>query len=339
MLMIIIHFFEVFRQYPAKREYGEMFPVAMSSILNNIERSVIEDFLQQASKPLVCVLGPTASGKTDASLDLSQTLTGRGYSPEIVNADSRQLYRHLDIGTAKISARERRGIPHHLLDVRDPKEEVTIAWYKEAAQRAIEEIRSRGGIPILVGGSMLYISAVIDGLKPLPQADPKLRAKLEADYEREGGEALYKQLEELDPASAALMHPHNKPYIIRALEIFLTTGTIPSSAKTSEPTSHDLLLIGLSISRELLTQRILRRTEAMLASGWIGEVQGLLARGYASTDPAMKSHGYREIVSHLVSGIPHREELSELIAKKTRAYAKRQMTWWRGDPRIRWMSA
>lgn len=338
MLMVIIHFFGVFRQYPYAREYGEMFSATMSSLLNMTELSTIEEFLRGASKPLLAVLGPTASGKTDASLELSHALAKRGFRPEIVNADSRQLYRHLDIGTAKISLAERAHIPHHLLDVLDPKEEVTIAWYKTEAEKLIDEIRARDGIPILVGGSMLYCSSVIDGLKPPPQADPRLRERLEADYERRGGEALHAQLEELDPASAALIHPRNKPYVIRALEIFETTGEKPSQEKTSEPTPHDLFLLGLSVSRELLTQRILKRTEAMLQGGWIEEVQSLLSRGYASSDPAMKSHGYREIVSHLLSGTPTREELSERIAKKTRAYAKRQMTWWRGDPRIRWVN-
>lgn len=297
-------------------------------------QELLTKHLQMSEKPLIVILGPTASGKTDFSIAVANYLK----NAEIINADSRQLYRHLDIGTAKISQGERGNIPHHLLDVLDPKEEVTIAWYKDAAERAIEEIRARKGIPILVGGSMLYVSAVIDGLKPLPEASPELRARLEADYERRGGEALHAQLEELDPASAALIHPRNKPYVIRALEIFETTGKQPSAAKTSEPTSHDLLLLGLSVSRELLTQRILHRTKAMLEGGWISEVQALLLRGYSATDPAMKSHGYREIVSHLKSGVPRREELAELIAKKTRDYAKRQMTWWRGDPRIRWIS-
>lgn len=282
--------------------------------------------------PLLVVLGPTASGKTDFSLDLAE----KGAS-EIINADSRQLYRYLDIGTAKIRPEEMRGVPHHLLDVLDPREEVTIAWYKEEATRAIDAVHARGHVPILVGGSMLYISAVIDGLDPLPPPDPAVRARLEEEWDADDGWTLYDRLVAIDPLTAKNVVHQNKRYVVRALELYEKTGIPPSQLKKTIPPPYQTLIFGMHRPREQLVRRIEERTELLLRSGWIEEVEGLIDRGYTAADPGMKSHGYRELIQWLHTDERDRDALKEVINRKTRHYAKRQMTWWGNDERIVWV--
>ena len=302
---------------------------------------MLKEFINTPSHSLVVILGPTGSGKTDFSIRLAQELRREGKSPEIVNADSRQFYRFLDIGTAKITHEEMQDIPHHLLSVLDPKEGVTIAWYRERALALIDEILNRGSLPILVGGSMLYISAIIDGLELLPPADPAVRSRLDEEYEKDRGFTLHRRLQDIDPGSAALIHPNNKPYIIRAMEIYESSGGVPSQEKRRSLCPYDLFIIGMHWPREILIRRINERTEKLLRSGWIQEVQELLRRGYSIDDPGMQSHGYREIVDGLGSGLGEEEIMKrygEEIAAKIRQYAKRQMTWWKGDKRIRWIN-
>lgn len=246
----------------------------------------LQDFIAKAKHPLIVILGQTASGKTAFSIELGIAIG----TVEIINADSRQLYKYLDVGTAKITREEMRGIPHHLLDVLDPKQEATAAWYKHQAENVIHDIHGRGHVPILVGGSMLYISAVSDDLQfPVERTQ---RKSLQARKE---------------------MKPRD-----------------------------DLFVIGVTRPRAELALRINARTERMLAAGWIDEVTSLLKRGYGPDDPGMKSHGYREIMEWLYHGsqahhdIPR--ELHEKISRQTRQYAKRQMTWWKGDDRIHWIT-
>ncbi len=303
--------------------------------------------------PLIVVLGPTCSGKTAFSIrlaqDIGRTSAEHGfYRGEIVNADSRQLYRGLDIGTAKVTEEEKQGVPHHLFDVLNPEEEVTIAWYKERATAAIEEILSRKCVPILVGGSMLYISAVIDGLEMLPPADPALRQKLEEEYDKDRGQSLYAKLLKMDPETAAAFHPNNKPYVIRAMEILEVTGDLPSVQKKSTHSPYDLLIFGMLWERDALTKRIEARTNVLLESGWVEEVQRLRVKGYDESTPAMKSHGYREMLQAIerakaegrsLETVKHDKFLMEAIDAKTRQYAKRQMVWWRKDPRIHWIQS
>lgn len=287
------------------------------------------------------VLGPTASGKTALSIDSALYLSSTGSRAEIINADSRQLYRFMDIGTAKIKSEEMNGIPHHLLDVLDPKEEATGAWYKKEATRCIEEILKRGNVPILVGGSMLYISALLDDLQFVEGADPDLRKKLEKDYERDAGASLYQKLREIDPETASAFSIKNKPYVVRAMEIYESTGATPSQAKQTGSCPWDLLIFGMQWPREKIVERINLRTKQMFENGWIEEVRSLLDRGYAVSDPGMKSHGYRDIaeaITHEQLNMSN-EQLTDLIAAKTRQYAKRQMTWWKSDPRIQWIDA
>ncbi|MDD5055243.1 MAG: tRNA (adenosine(37)-N6)-dimethylallyltransferase MiaA [Candidatus Peribacteraceae bacterium] len=292
--------------------------------------------------------------------------SGAGFLPaasaEIINADSRQFYRFMDIGTAKITPEEMHGIPHHLLSVLDPKEPCSIAWFQKEAARVIGEIHGRGNIPVLVGGSMLYVSAMVDGLKPLP-SDPALRTRLSEEYDIDQGEALHRRLAQVDPQSAASIPRENKVYLLRALEIFEQTGKPKSVQKIEAVSPYDLLIFGMDVPREELNMRINDRTKLMMESGWIDEVRQLLDRGYSVDDPGMKSIGYREIVGYLQQSqqrfenrcgsrhnneatfelplqnahSPHVKSLSDEIALKTRAYAKRHMTWWRRDARIRWI--
>lgn len=290
-------------------------------------------FLKSVDRPLLIVLGPTASGKTAYSVQLAEHLG----NAEIINADSRQLYKYLNIGTAKITQEEMRGIPHHLLDVVDPKEDITAADYQKLAENAITDIRARKNIPILVGGSMLYISSVIDGLRFPEAADSQLRSRLEADYDTDAGKALYAKLREVDPETASAFSQNNKPYVVRAMEIWETTGEKPSVIRTKEGSSHDLFIIGIDRDSKELNMRIEQRAKQMIERGWIGEVQKLRERGYGPEDPGMKSHGYREIMAFLENGEKDTAFLAKTIATKTKQYAKRQRTWWRGDGRIRWV--
>ncbi len=295
----------------------------------------LREFISSASRPLIVILGPSASGKTDFSLDVAAEISGA----EVINADSRQLYRHLDIGTAKIRPDEMRGIPHHLIDVLDPKEEVTSAWYRDQALRTIDDSLNRKKTPVLVGGSMLYISAVIDGLAFPVGSDTVLRERLEAEYDQDGGVTLHGRLTGIDSEAAAGIPQQNKPYVIRALELYELSGKKPSDLRHQSDCPYDLFVIGIERSRDELVRRINERTKKLLNDGWMEEVSALIAKGYGPCDPGMKSHGYREIMEYLNSGRNDLDVLAEDISAKTRQYAKRQMTWWKGDPRIQWMSS
>lgn len=313
------------------------------SFMNNSE--TVAQFttnLLNSLRPLGVILGPTASGKTRYSIELVDRHLRE--EAEIINADSRQLYRYMTIGTAKIRPAEMRGIPHHMLDVLDPDEEATAAWYKERVTRIIDDAHARGIIPILVGGSMLYISAVIDNLQFPSKSDPEMRATLSAAYDADGGESLYRALYEKDPETAASIDRRNKPYVIRAVELCEAFGKA-SEARRAEPTPYSVFIIGMRIERSVLKRRIAKRTSDMFNDGWIDEVADLLKRGYGTADPGMKSQGYREIAEAIKDGsvlanpASKRSELERDIATKTSQYAKRQMTWWRGDARIQWVAA
>lgn len=311
---------------------------------------LIDVFLGDAKKPLIALLGPTASGKTALSLELANYV-----GAEIINADSRQLYTYLDIGTAKIRKEDMEGIPHHLLSLKDPKEEVTVGWYQQAALRVIDEILARKKIPLLVGGSMLYVSSIIDGLTLAPAGDSALRASLEKEYAADGGLKLYQRLQEVDPEAAETIHVRNKPYVIRAIEIYETLKKPKSKVvgkervilSTDEGSTRESLLLGVQMPRGDLKLRIAERVDAMFAAGWIDEVRNLLSRGYTASDPGLKSHGYREIVQYLeeierassdLDFDAMQTMLKAKIVTKTSQYAKRQVTWWKNDERIHWVS-
>jgi tRNA dimethylallyltransferase len=284
---------------------------------------------------LLAILGPTATGKSRLAIELAERIGG-----EIVNADSRQVYRGMDIGTAKPAAEDRRRAPHHLFDLIVPDEPFSIAQYLALARTAIAEIAGRGGAPILVGGSGLYVRAVLDGLAPpVVPPDPALRATLEARAAAEGSDVLMAELMARDPVAAARIDPRNVRRIVRALEVVHATGRPFSDLGTVEPPPYAAVKIGLTLPRAELYRRIDERVDEMIASGLVEEVKGLIAAGYGADLPAMSSIGYREIASYLEGGL----SLSEAVARikfASHRFARRQYTWFRlDDPSIVWLPA
>jgi tRNA dimethylallyltransferase len=272
---------------------------------------------------LLVLSGPTASGKTALALSLA-----RIFPLEIVNADSVQVYRGLDIGTAKPTQAERREVPHHLIDVADPDEEYNAGRFVAGAEEAIRGIRERGRFPLVSGGTGMYVRALLRGLDALP-SDPSVRAALSLRWEEEGGAALYEELRTVDPPSAAAIHPSDRVRVLRALEVAALTGTPPSRLKGrwAEPgTKFRILFIALSPDREGLYRRIDARVDRMFLGGLVEEVRGLLSNGYGPDLKPMKSLGYRHVLSHLSGAFPLSQAIAE-AKRDTRRYAKRQLTW------------
>lgn len=305
----------------------------------------VSAFLTQAEAPLLVVLGPTAGGKTAFSIEMAKYVQEScGKAVEIINADSRQLYRHLRIGTAKITPEEMQGVPHHLLDVLDPNEEATAGWYQREATACITDIHTRGAVPMMVGGSMLYMSAVIDGLSMPPGADSALRQKLLEEYDNDNGHTLYQKLLDIDPEAAEVIHQNNRPRLVRAIEIYELLSLPKSQAvphtelRKEGESAYDLCIFGMQWEREALYERINARTNAMFEAGWIEEVEDILKKDYSAQDPAFKSHGYREIIAFMEGSLDDIDALKELIAAKSRQYAKRQQSWWKRDSRIHWVT-
>jgi len=279
---------------------------------------------------LVVLSGPTASGKSSLALALACE-----FPLEIVNADSLQVYRRFDIGTAKPTAAERSEVPHHLIDVADPDEPYDAGRYVREAERAIGEIRGRGKVPMLVGGTGMYIRALLRGLDPLP-SDPRVREELSIRWEAEGGAALHAELARIDPEMSAKVHPSDRLRILRALEIAAVGGIPPSRARTAwSPggTVRHCLFLALWPDRETLYGRIDARTEEMFRRGLAEEVRGLLAGGLDRSLKPMMALGYRHAVSHLLDGVPLSETI-EAVKRDTRRYAKRQVTWLSSEPNL-----
>lgn len=284
--------------------------------------------------PLVVLCGPTASGKTAAALEVA-----RHRPVEIISADSRQVFRGMDIGTAKASAGEQKQVPHHLIDVVEPDQEFTAADFAEQGREIVRDIHKRGALPLVVGGTGLYIRALTEGLLDAPGADPELRARLHAEEVRDGRGTLYVRLKRLDPEAAACIHPNNTVRIVRALEVHLLTGRTISELQRRHAFGDRpfrTLKIGLYLEREVLFERIDRRVRQMVESGLFAEVAKLLVKGYTSNSKAMRTLGYAESVQYL-QGVVSREEAVALIQRNTRRYAKRQLTWFRSDPEIIWV--
>lgn len=281
---------------------------------------------------VLALVGPTAVGKTALALALADLLP-----VEVVSADSRTVYRWMDIGTAKPSLEERRRLPHHLIDMVDPDEAYSLAVYQEQALQAIGRIRQRGRLPLLVGGAGLYVSAVCEGLA-LPEVPPDAayRAQLEARAQREGWQALQRELLEVDPESASRIDPRNLRRVIRALEVFhVTRRPFSTWQKPVEPPVRSLL-IGLRLERASLYARIDRRIESWLSEGFVEEVRWLLERGYAPSLPSMSGLGYREVAAFLQGGLDF-ESATAQFKQATHQYAKRQMTWFGARPEILWL--
>lgn len=281
--------------------------------------------------PIIAIVGFTASGKTGLSLDLAQALGG-----EVVNTDSMQVYRGMDIGTAKLPLAERRGVPHHLLDLLDVTEPLTVAEFQGWASQAVSTLRGAGSTPVLVGGSALYTRAITDGLA-FQKTDPDVRAGWEAELARVGEQALHRHLETVDPAAAATIPAENGRRVVRALEVIELTGQ-PYAASMPELAYADPLTvqIGLTIDRPTLDARIEQRVQQMFDAGFVAEVEALLARGLAQGRTASRAIGYREVAAYL-AGELSLAQAQERTVIRTRQFARRQDAWFKRDHRIEWV--
>lgn len=280
---------------------------------------------------LVVLVGPTAVGKTELSLHLCEQFGG-----EVVSADSRQIYRGMDIGTAKATPAEQARVPHHLLDLRTPDQVLTVAEYQQLAYAAIDDIHRRGRVPFLVGGSALYVRAVVAGLRiPEVPPNPQLRAQLEDELARDGLVPLAARLQQIDPATAAEIDLRNPRRVLRALEIVLITGQSKVMLEGAEPPPYRMLQLALTREREALHRRIDARVVQMVTEGLIQETERLLAAGYAPTLPAMTSLGYREIIAYL-NGSMTLDQAIERIQIETHRFVRHQMTWFRKLPGLQW---
>ena len=281
------------------------------------------------------LVGPTGVGKTALALALSERLP-----VEVVSADSRTVYRWMDIGTAKPTLDERRRVPHHLIDLVDPDQSYSLALYQQQALEAIARIQARGRMPLLVGGAGLYVSAVSEGLAiPDVPPDAAYRRSLEERAHVEGWPALQRELAEVDPESAARIDPRNVRRVIRALEVFRATGRPFSEWQRPDPArAVECELVGLRLERPELYARIDARIDAWLSSGFIDEVRSLLDRGYAPQLPSMSGIGYREVASYL-TGALDLETATQTFKQATHQYARRQMTWFDARSRITWLDA
>lgn len=286
-----------------------------------------------ASAPLIAVVGATATGKSDLAIALAEQLGG-----EVINADALQLYRGMDIGTAKVTARERRGVPHHLLDVLEVTEEASVSAYQRAAREAVADIRSRGRVPILVGGSGLYVRAALDRIE-FPPTDPSVRAALEERAGREGAEALHRELAATDPEAAGTIGTHDTRRIVRALEVGQLTGR-PFTAFLPRPVHHDpsTLQLGLRLPRPLLHERIATRVHRMVEQGLLEEIGALRERGLDRGRTARRAIGYEQGLAVLDGTLGCAPAIEDTIAG-TRRLVRKQDTWFRRDQRVRWLEA
>ena len=283
---------------------------------------------------LVAVLGPTATGKSDLALEIALALGG-----EVVNADAMQLYRGLDVGTAKLPPGERRGVPHHLLDVLDVHETASVAAFQRDARAVVERLRAAGRTPVLTGGSGLYVQAVLDELE-FPGTDPGLRAELETELDRVGPAALHRRLAERDPAAAAEVLPSNGRRIVRALEVIAITGRLfRARLPTTGTPRYDAVLLGVDRDPAELDERVALRVDRMLDDGLVAETRGLLPAGLAEGRTASRALGYRQVLDALERDpdAPDLGAIRDDTVRATRRFVRRQRSWFRRDGRIHWL--
>jgi tRNA dimethylallyltransferase len=290
------------------------------------------ELLREKPERLLCVVGPTASGKTDLAIATCERVGG-----EIVSADSVQIYRGFDIGSGKPTAEERARAPHHLIDVLDPHETADAMTFAGLAGRAVDDIRSRGKVPVLCGGTYFWVRALVIGLAPAPSADEVVRARHRAVVEERGRGALHEELARVDPASAARLHPNDVLRVSRALEVHELSGRTMSEHHAEHGfRAHRMesAMIGVATTPDVLTARIAARVDRWLERGWVEEVRELVARGNGDTR-AIASVGYKEVHAH-VTGTLARESLRDAIVQSTRTFARKQRTWLRSAP-VEWL--
>jgi len=294
--------------------------------------TIISQASDLQSEPLLVITGPTAVGKSEVALAVAERL-----SAEIISADSRQVYRYMDVGTGKPSTVERARVPHHMVDVAYPDEPYSIARYRLAAERAIEEVIRRDRLPLVVGGSPHYLQALLDRLEPAGQS-PALRAWLQRVDAARASSALDRWLRTLDPDTAQQVDPRNRRRVLRAIEVILVTGRPFSQAGRRRSQSVPALWIGLRRDRAALRERIQLRVASMIDAGWLHEVRTLLLMGYAPSLPAMSATGYPEL-ARVVTGERTLDEAAQRIRFATQAFLRRQETWLRSETRIQWIDA
>ncbi|MGQ9599663.1 MAG: tRNA (adenosine(37)-N6)-dimethylallyltransferase MiaA [Anaerolineae bacterium] len=289
----------------------------------------------QEDRPLIVIVGPTAVGKTALAVRLAEAVGG-----EIVSADSRQVYRGMDIGTAKATPEERSRVPHHLLDLLNPDESLSLAQFQDLAYQTIEEILGRGRVPFLVGGTGQYVMAVVEGWQiPHVPPDRTLRDRLYRQAIKQGAETLHARLCALDPVAAERIDPRNVRRVIRALEVCLITGQPISEQQRKLPPPYRMLILGLTIPRPQLYQRIDERVEQMMRAGLEEEVRHLVAKGYSFELPSMSGVGYIQFAPYLAGEVPL-SEVVQTIKRASRRFVRQQSTWFRrDDPRIHWLDA
>jgi tRNA dimethylallyltransferase len=289
---------------------------------------------QEQKIPLLAIVGPTAVGKTALAIKVAQNMNG-----EVVSADSVQVYRYLNIGTAKPSPEEREGVPHHLIDIVEPDINFTVYDYQRRAKKTILEINERGRLPILTGGTGLYFKAVLDAyVFRSMKGNPKIRERLEEEYRVRGKEHLHQLLKKNDPVAAQKIHPNDKKRIIRALEFFHLTGEpISSQWRLTEKKKgpYSAIIIGLKMQRNYLYERINDRIDLMIKEGLVAEVKNLLDQNYDGNLKSLQSLGYKHIMKYL-QGEWDWETMLDYFKRDTRRYAKRQLTWFRADKRVKW---
>src|SRR5215212_5268660 len=282
--------------------------------------------------PLILIVGPTAVGKTELAIQLAERLNG-----EIVSADSRLFYRGMDIGTAKPTPEEQSRVPHHLIDIADPDDILSLALFQKKAREAISDIHTRNKIPFLVGGTGQYIRAVTEGWTP-PEVEPdeRLRSELERLKEERGAYWLYEKLKNLDPVAAEKIDARNYRRTIRALEVILTTGKRFSEQRGQHESTYHLITVGLTRPRAELYERVDQRIDMMFTNGFINEVRSLLARGYSPSLPTMSAIGYRECI-RVINGELSEEQAKAEVRHVTRIFVRRQANWFKeSDPNIKW---
>lgn len=282
---------------------------------------------------LAAIVGPTAVGKTGIAIEVAKRLNA-----EIISCDSMQIYRGLDIGTAKASPVEQKGIVHHLIDVVEPDEDYSVARFQEQAKYIIQELNNKGRLPLLVGGTGLYYQALVDDYTFYPlESHQKIRQKWNNIIKEKGLDYAYNYLQSIDPGYAAIISANDRKRIVRAIEVYELTGQPFSALQSKSQQAYKLAVVGLDLEREQLYQRINLRVEQMLANGLIKEVTLLRDKGYNLNHNSMQALGYKQVFYYL-EGFLSEEEMVDEIKRETRRYAKRQLTWFRKDPRIHWIN-